>query len=85
MRWTLTTSSAGTVSQVEKWEYISLRCDGPTMETTLTELGEEGWEAVGFAPVVHQEAGRENSLYGFTWVTKWTTAEYRVLLKRRKP
>lgn len=53
------------------------------METTLTELGEEGWEAVGFAPVVHQESQRSKDLSPL--VTEWFAAEYRVLLKRRKP
>ena len=68
---------------MEKWEYISLRGDGPAMETTLTELGEEGWEAVGFASVVHQESQRSKDLSPL--VTEWFAAEYRVLLKRRKP
>jgi hypothetical protein len=68
---------------MDKWEYKSLLCDGPSMDTTLATLGEEGWEAVGFAPVVHRDA--ERSMDYLSIVREWLTAEYRVLLKRRKP
>jgi hypothetical protein len=63
---------------MEKWEYKSLLCEGAAMETTLTALGEHGWEAVGFAPVAYQ-----NSSNGV--VLQKSATQYRVLLKRRKP
>lgn len=63
---------------MEIWEYKSLICEGPVMEATLTALGEQGWESVGFAPVVQET---RQSHFG----TTLTATEYRVLLKRRKP
>ena len=71
-------------SRVEMWEYKSLLCDGQTMEATLTALGGQGWEAVGFAPVVHNWSSSENFGMGTTGVTQWSASQYRVLLKRRK-
>jgi len=74
----------------EQWEYKSVLCNGgDDMEATLMPLGANGWEAVGFAPVVS-----DPSSYTITdkyhpdviaTVTQWSASTYRILLKRRKP
>jgi hypothetical protein len=72
---------------METWEYKSVLCNaGDDMETTLVPLGEQGWEAVGFAPVAQVSAKtRQTSMLGVYLVEQWTAKQYRVLLKRRKP
>ncbi|HEY7340668.1 MAG TPA: hypothetical protein VH591_07295 [Ktedonobacterales bacterium] len=73
----------------EQWEYKSVLCSGgDNMEAVLTPLGAQGWEAVGFAPVVINPTNyTQISQYNETiaTVTQWSAVQYRVLLKRRKP
>lgn len=76
----------------EHWEYKFLLCEGgENMEATLAPLGAEGWEAVGFAPVLNvptkfthapKSEGESESI--ILTVTEWGAQVYRVLLKRRK-
>jgi hypothetical protein len=75
----------------DQWEYKSVLCNGgDNMEATLAPLGTQGWEAVGFAPVVNiptkytQEPGFPGE-WVIKTVTQWNATQYRVLLKRRKP
>ena len=35
---------------MEQWEYLTFLATGPELESRLSQLGEEGWELVGFAP-----------------------------------
>ena len=67
---------------MDKWEYKSVLSNGPNMEATLSQMGEEGWEAVGLVAVQVRAAQTKGSL--LAWVTKWESSRYRVLLKRRK-
>jgi hypothetical protein len=76
---------------VDKWEYKSIIVGGPSLESELAPLGDQGWEAVGFVPVVHDptnNTGHHNQMDGgwvITTVTQWSAWSYRVLLKHRKP
>ena len=70
---------------MDRWEYKSILCEGPTMENMLAQLGEQGWEAVGFVAVsLSAEDSRSAMSFGIFMVTKWGASQYRVLLKRRK-
>lgn len=69
---------------METWEYQSLLCTGSDMEMALAALGRQGWEAIGFAPTVHQKSDTV-PFASTTVVSEWTAQQYRVLLKRRKP
>ena len=68
---------------MDKWEYKSILSNGPNMEATLSQMGEEGWEAVGLVAVQQRAAQTKGNL--LAWVSKWESTRYRVLLKRRKP
>lgn len=68
---------------MEKWEYHTLLCAGADLGTSLAALGEQGWEAVGFAPVVHKATDTWIGSMNIQFVTEWTAQQYRVLLKRR--
>ncbi len=72
----------------DQWEYKSALCNGgDDMEAVLAPLGAQGWEAVGFAPVVNNPTnytvdGIHRDV--IVTVTQWSAVQYRVLLKRRK-
>lgn len=73
---------------METWVYMSILSDGPSLEETMRPLGEQGWEAVGFAPVILHAS--TTTSFGIpethpSVVTEWRAEKYRVLLKRRKP
>jgi len=68
---------------MDEWEYKFLLCDGPHMEPTLAELGKQGWEAVGFTPVIQWASSTGTCASNTLYVTEWTAQQYRVLLKRR--
>jgi|GEM_PF-1635688 hypothetical protein len=73
----------------EQWEYKSVLCNGDDdMEAVLAPLGAQGWEAVGFAPVLNNPTKWTYPAYQpnvISTVTQWSAVQYRVLLKRRKP
>ena len=71
---------------MDKWEYRFITYNDAELETQLAALGEQGWEAVGFAPVRHDDANRDKWGWGKPpRVTEWVATEYRLLLKRHKP
>ena len=67
---------------MDKWEYKSVLSNGPNMEAMLSEMGEQGWEAVGLVAVQLRASKTKGSL--LAWMSKWESTRYRVLLKRRK-
>ena len=72
----------------DRWEYKSIMVGGPSLEDELRPLGEQGWEVVGFAPVLYSPSNYVHDRYVkdiILTVTEWSAGLYRILLKRRKP
>jgi hypothetical protein len=70
---------------MEEWEYTFVT--GTNLESELDRLGAQGWEAVGFAPLAYSPTDRVFDKYTnlTVVVTQWSSSQYAVLLKRRKP
>ena len=72
---------------METWEYLTFLASGPELEAQLPQLGDEGWELVGFA-LAAQGASSVHKQYGwwqwFWYVDKWNATQYRAVFKRRK-
>ena len=66
---------------MDRWEYLSVIVQSTELESVLLPFGEDGWEAVGFAPERQDYTSGRRDIASEG--AAFSVTAYRVLLKRR--